>query len=173
MKKHPIYLIVAVDENFGIGINGHLPWKFKKEYKYFRDTTKKTDDSTKQNMVIMGKNTWASLPPEYRPLPDRKNMVLTSDVTYSVHGAQTVQSIDEALKLADEKNEKIFILGGGQVFAEALKRPDITGIYLTKICHTFECDTFFPVLPKEFDKIKTLGADEENEIRFEYYLYHK
>lgn len=177
MNNHHIYLIVAVDENFGIGLEGQLPWKLKKEYKYFRDTTKKTDDPAKENMVIMGRRTWDSLQPKFRPLPNRKNVILTrhADLKLPEEGKyKTVSvctSIDQALNLADDKIEKIFILGGGQIFKEFINDPRLTGIYLTKVHKTFDCDTFFPKIPASLGAPQKIGSDEENGIKYDFLLF--
>lgn len=171
--KHEIYIIVAVDEKGGIGKGGTLPWRFKKEFVYFRKTTTKTTDDTKQNMLIMGRKTWESIPENFRPLAGRKNVVLTSINDYKAEGARVVSSFDEALKLADEKIEKIFILGGGQVFNETISHPDLTGIYLTKVHANYDCDTYFPKISESFKTIKKLGEDLEDGIKFEYFLFTK
>ncbi|MBI5754570.1 dihydrofolate reductase [Candidatus Peregrinibacteria bacterium] len=174
---HPIYMIVAVDEHHGIGKDGHLPWKLKKEYKYFRDTTRKVDDLTKQNMVIMGHHTWDSLEPEFRPLPNRKNVILTRNTDYKLSADEKYQdvsicnSIDKAIALADDKIEKIFILGGGQIFKEFINNPRLTGIYLTKVHKTFDCDTFFPEIPATFKGSEKIGSDEENGISYDFLLF--
>lgn len=169
--KHPIYMIVAVDEHHGIGKEGHLPWKLRKEYKYFRDTTRKTDDPNKQNMVIMGHRTWDSLEPEFRPLPNRRNVVLTRHPGLTAAGAEVCSSIDEAIALADDKIEKIFVLGGGQIFKEFINDPRLTGIYLTKVHKTFECDTFFPEIPARLGQPKKIGSDEENGISYDFLFF--
>lgn len=170
---HPIYMIVAADEHHGIGKNGHLPWKLRKEYKYFRDTTRKTDNPTKQNMVIMGHKTWDSLEPEFRPLPNRRNVVLTRHAGLTAEGAEVCTSIDEAIALADDNIEKIFVLGGGQIFKEFINDPRLTGVFLTKVHKTFDCDTFFPEIPSTFKEPQKLGSDEENEISYDFLLYTK
>lgn len=176
---HLIYMIVAVDEHHGIGKNGHLPWKLKKEYKYFRDTTRKTENPNKQNMVIMGHRTWDSLEPEFKPLTKRKNVILTRHADYKLPTEDqyaevaVCNSLDAALSLADEKIEKIFILGGGQIFKEFISDPRLTGIYLTKVHKTFDCDTFFPELPPTFKEPKKIGTDEENSISYDFLLYEK
>jgi dihydrofolate reductase len=164
-------MIVAVDEHHGIGKEGHLPWKLRKEYKYFRDTTRKTDDPNKQNMVIMGHRTWDSLEPEFRPLPNRRNVVLTRHPGLTANGAEVCTSIDEAIALADDNIEKIFVLGGGQIFKEFINDPRLTGIYLTKVHKTFECDTFFPEIPARLGQPKIIGSDEENGISYDFLFF--
>lgn len=176
---HPIYIIVATDGKNGIGKSGHLPWHLKKEYKYFRDTTRKTDDPDKQNMVIMGHRTWDSLDPQYRPLPHRRNIILTRNTDFKLPADKKYDqitvctSLDDAIKLADDKIEKIFILGGGQIFKEFINDPRLTGIYLTKIHKTFDCDTFFPEIPAKFGQSRKIGSNEENGIKYDFLLYTK
>lgn len=170
MNKHEIYIAVAVDENNGIGKDNKLPWAFKKEMRYFTNLTTKTDDPKKQNMVIFGQKTWESLPEKYRPLPNRRNIVLTFDKNYEARGAEVATSFDEAFALADNKTERIFILGGGSVYKAMIENPRLTGVYLTKIHHVYDCDTFFPEIPKKFSQQK-LGSEEEDGIKFDFLLF--
>ncbi len=171
--KHPFYIIVAIDENGGIGKAGTLPWRFKKEFAYFRKVTTGTTDKEKQNMLIMGRKTWESISENFRPLKGRKNIVLTSVNDYIAEGAIVSPSLDAALQLADDKIEKTFILGGGQVFNEAISHPDLTGIYLTKVHAQYDCDTFFPKISESFSNVKKIGSDEEEGTKFEYLLLSK
>lgn len=172
--QHPVYLVVAVDKNMGIGKNGRLPWHFQNEMKYFKDLTTKTKDLSNINMVIMGRNTWESLPPKYRPLPGRKNVILTEKHHYEVSGgAEICGSMEEAFKTADEDIEQIFIIGGAKVFAQALNDPRVKGLYLTKIDHSYDCDTFFPELPEDFVQEPLLHEEEENGVRIQYFFYEK
>lgn len=168
--KHEIYLIVAVDKNFGIGKDGKLPWHFENEMRFFKNTTLKTEDSGKQNLLIMGRTTWESIPEKFRPLPGRKNAVLTGQVNYEAKGANTYQNLDEALHSADDLIEKIFIIGGAKVFNEALNLPNLKGIYLTKIDKEYSCDTFFPKIPEKFTS-SSLTNDKENGTNIDYFLY--
>lgn len=170
--NHKIYIIAAVDQQNGIGRNKTLPWDFKKDLKHFYKITTTTKNPEKQNMLIMGSTTWESIPPKYRPFNKRKNVVLAFDKNYEAKGAQIAGSIDEALKLADKNIEDIFFIGGGMVYQESSKHPELTGIYLTRIQKTYDCDTFFPEIPKRFSKTKKLGKDEEQGIKFEYLLYY-
>lgn len=168
--NHKIYLVVAVDKNNGIGKNGTLSWHFTKELKYFAELTKATSSSDKQNIVIMGRTTWESIPPKFRPLPGRRNVVLTSQKDYQAEGAEVAHSLEQALALANVATDKIFIIGGAQVFTKSLALPSLTGIYLTKISAAYDCDTYLPELPTRFVPHK-LGEDEEGGVGFEYWEY--
>ena len=177
--KPEVYIIVAADEKGGIGKSGKLPWHFKKEMQFFKEITAATTDPAKQNIVIMGRATWQSIPEKFRPLPKRKNVILTHQNDFSAPGAQTANSLDNALDLAHENEsgsieiEKIFIIGGAKVFAEAVEHPSITGIYLTKIKANYNCDTFFSEMPEKFSNKKLLKSDQEEGVSFDYYLYLK
>ena len=83
-----------------------------------------------------------------------------------------VGSYEEALELADETIETIFIIGGAQVFEQALKREETDGAYITHIHQNFDCDTFFPEIPKSYQKT-LLGSDEEGGVKWDYLLYER
>ena len=168
----PIYIIAAADLKNGIGIKGKLPWSLKKDLAYFQKKTIKTEDSNKRNMVIMGSTTWESLPADHRPLEGRKNTVLSREKNYKAEGASVANSLDEAIKQADEKVEAIFIIGGAKVYEQTIGRKDVTGIYLTKIKKEFKCDKFFPKIPSAF-KLMKAKENEENGIKFEFQYYER
>ncbi len=172
-----VYIIVAVDSKDGIGKNGKLPWDLKEELKYFSKITKTTEDPSKQNLVVMGWNTWESLPEEYRPLPDRKNLVLTQHHVGQCHVNRIpyVDHFEAALDkgFSDKDTEKIFVIGGAQVFNRAIRSPYLTGIYLTKIKGDFECDTKFPEIPKDKFAAEEIGAEKEGKISYKYLLYKR
>lgn len=168
-----IYIIVAVDDEMGIGKNGKLPWHLKNELKYFADVTTKVSDPAMKNMVIMGRNTWESIPENHRPLKGRLNVVLTRNSDYSAEDAEVFDSLDAAIDSADSSIETIFIIGGAQVIKQVMSRPDLAGIYLTQIRGTFDCDTFFPEIPTEFGDPVSLGGAEEDGAAYEYLFYSK
>ncbi|MBT4917080.1 dihydrofolate reductase [Candidatus Peregrinibacteria bacterium] len=173
MTDHEVYMIVAADKDFGIGKDGVLPWQITKEMKYFKDVTTQTHDATKENMVIMGRTTWESIPEKFRPLIDRKNVVLTSQKDYKAKGATVVNSIEAALNLAQNEIETIFVIGGGSVYKEFIDHPALTGIYLTQIQDCFDCDTFFPDIPEKLSQVKEISSDREGGTEFKYLLYKK
>ncbi len=168
--KQKVYQIVAVDKAMGIGKDGELPWRIKKEIQYFKEVTTKTHDSQKQNMVIMGRTTWESIPEKFRPLPGRMNVILTSQEDFQAPGAKVAHSLNDAIELADEAIETIFLIGGARVFKESLESCD--GLYVTKIHKVYECDTFFPQIPENFNQ-QHIGQDTENDVDFDYYLYER
>lgn len=130
-----ISIIVAHDDKQGIGKNGQLPWHLSKDLQHFKALTL-------NHPVIMGRKTFDSIG---QPLPNRVNIVVTRNKTYSVpeRNILTTQSLTEAVKLAQAKdNREIFIIGGGEIYAQAL--PLATKLYLTHIQGDFNCDTFFP-----------------------------
>lgn len=168
-----IFFIVAVDEQFGIGKNGTLPWRFKKEMAHFKRTTLATQDPNKQNMVIMGRTTWESIPAAHRPLPDRTNVVLSREQSYAASGAVVATSLDDAFGQADDTIETVFIIGGGRVFKDSINDARLDGLYITKIHKDFGCDTFFPSIPPAFAAVRTLGSEEEADVHFDFLLYTK
>jgi dihydrofolate reductase len=166
----PLYIIAAVDNNNGIGKDGKLPWSFKKEMAHFKKVTLEVEDDSKQNMVIMGRTTWESIPEKFRPLKDRVNVVLTRRDEYEAKGAKVAHSFDEALALADDNIEKIFAIGGMDIYSEAMERDDLQGIYLTRIDANYEVDTYFPGIPDQFSDMDPLGMDEEDGTEMLYLL---
>ncbi len=171
MTNHKVYIVVAVDSENGIGKDGTIPWHLAKEMKYFKELTSTTADPEKKNMVIMGRTTWESIPDKYRPLPNRKNVVLTRNPDYKAEGAIIAHSYEDALALADEDIEEIHVIGGGQIFEESLKHHYTTGLYITKLDRPYDCDTYFPEIPQHFSQRQKLDEDEEDGVRFTYYLY--
>ncbi|PKL36909.1 hypothetical protein CVV38_03380 [Candidatus Peregrinibacteria bacterium HGW-Peregrinibacteria-1] len=169
-----IYAIAALDEKRGVGKDGALPWSFKKEMQYFKDTTTEVFEEGKQNMVIMGRSTWESLPEKYRPLPDRINVVLTRDRSYQASGAIVCYSLGEALKKADLDGtvETIYIVGGASVYEMALDVVD--GLYITRIQKDYGCDAFFPEYETLCEpKPEFLGEEEEDGVKYGFYFYTK
>ena len=130
MKK--ISIIVAIARNFAIGRNNELLWHISDDLKRFKKITS-------GHQVIMGKLTYLSLP--IRPLPNRKNIVITDVPGETFEGCTTVYSIDEALNLCNEQEES-FIIGGGSIYRQFL--PHCNKLYITKVHKDFEADTFFP-----------------------------
>ncbi|XP_072021019.1 dihydrofolate reductase-like [Amphiura filiformis] len=183
--EKPVHLIVAVSRNgMGIGKNGNLPWRLRKDMKYFAEMTSKTKLDSKQNAVIMGRKTWDSIPEKFRPLPNRVNVILSKSLAEKPAGAHHLcTSLEDALNVVSKSStgdnvESIWIIGGGAVYKEAVNKSLCNRIYLTRVLADFDCDTFFP----EFDtKLYQLIVDpevngevqEEKGIEFKYEIYER
>lgn len=164
---HPLYIIACVDSMLGIGKTNTLPWRLKKEIAFFKEQTMKTNDPEKQNMVIMGRKTYDSIPEKYRPLPGRVNVILTRDPSTCCADALTVSSLEQAYVLAGDHIETIYVIGGSGVFGEAITQPYLDGIYLTRLDRSFDCDVFFPPIPEGFAETLLSEEDEDGiHIRF-------
>ena len=138
MNRQPsrpaVSLIAAVARNGAIGQGGELIWRESADQKHFRKVTLGCP-------VIMGRSTWESLPERFRPLPGRRNIVLTRNTEWHADGADAATSFDAALALAADA-PKVFVIGGVQAYASALKIA--TELVLTEIDADLPGDTFFP-----------------------------
>lgn len=149
MKFHIVVACTAIDG--GIGYRGEIPWHLSQDLRRFRQITTHAPKG-KLNVVIMGRNTWESLPKNMRPLPSRFNIVITStplSLDYEDQNVATFPELEEALEFTNmhqEKIHEIFVIGGEQLYREALKHPACTKIYLTRIISPlYVCDRFFPI----------------------------
>ncbi len=149
-------IIVAVSENNVIGKDNDLIWHLPRDLKHFKDTTT-------GHYIIMGRKTFES---NGRPLPNRTNVIITRDKNYTAEGCIVVHSLEEAIKKAENDSEP-FIIGGGKIYEQAL--PSVDRIYLTKIHHSFDGDTYFPELDMNewvvTDK-RDFEPDEKNRYPF-------
>jgi len=130
----PLTIVVAIDAKRGIGINNNLPWRLPEDLAHFKRTTM-------GHPVIMGRKTFDSIG---RPLPNRRNIVITRNAAWAREGVESVSSLDEAVALVGDT--PACIIGGGQIFAEALPRTE--RMVVTEIDKTFDCDAFFPEIDR-------------------------
>ena len=154
-------IIVAHDLQRGIGVDGTLPWSFPEDMKHFRRVTL----GVGTNVVIMGRRTWESIPIRFRPLTKRKNIVLTSNP--SRVDQKSMNSLESALVLAEEfqkqhEQSEIFVIGGAQVYDQALNHPECERLFVTKIHQHFNCDVFFPQYEDRFQikHVRKTASDE-------------
>jgi dihydrofolate reductase len=127
-----ISIIVAVSEDYGIGKDNELLWRIPEDMKRFKSLTY-------GQSVIMGKKTWESLPK--KPLPGRKNIVLTDNPLECIDCSITAYSVEDALDKCG-KDEEIFIVGGGSIYRQFMPLAD--RLYITHIHKKAPADTFFP-----------------------------
>lgn len=134
-----ISLIAAISENYVLGKDNQLLWRLPDDMKFFKNTTM-------GHPVVMGRKTFESFG---KPLPGRKNIIVTRQKDYNPEGAIVVHNLDDAIAEAKkEEQEEIFIIGGGEIYKQTLS--DATKIYLTLVHHTFEeGDAFFPEINEE------------------------
>ncbi len=152
-----ISIIVALAENNVIGNNNDLIWHISDDLKRFKKLTS-------HKPIIMGRKTYESLP--FKPLPNRKNIVITKNKNLVLEGAIVVNSPDEALKII-KFEEEVFICGGSEIYKHFLPKAD--KLYLTKVYNEFEGDTFFPKI--NYDRWKTFNSsgelfDEKSKLKY-------
>jgi dihydrofolate reductase len=153
-----ISLIVAVDENNGIGIEGRLPWKISTDLKRFKSLTM-------GHHIIMGRKTWDSIG---RALPGRTNIIISQQLRQAPENAILKTSLVEAIEYARQHADtEVFIIGGGLIFIQALPLAD--RIYLSKIHISTPADTFFPDF--DWDKWKINESTEIPASNFDQYAH--
>lgn len=148
--------------------------------------TTKVSDAALQNAVIMGKNTYFGIPPSFRPLPNRLNIILSRSSSQSDYpeGVVLCGSLPEAMELLQKQYngrvENVWIVGGSAVYREAMESPHCHRIYFTEIRAHFECDTFFPAIDTtRFQRVPNDDVDvpseiqEEKGIQYEYQIFEK
>ncbi len=125
-------IIVATDAQRGIGINNTLPWKLPEDLAHFKRLTT-------GHPILMGRKTFESIG---RPLPNRRNIVISRNADWRHDGVETVSSIEAAVALLDGANG--FVIGGAEIYRQSLHLA--TELIITEIAQTFDCDAFFPEL---------------------------
>ena len=153
-------MIVATDSQNGISKDNKIPWKLKKDLQFFKETTTACPTG-KQNIIIMGRKTFESM--GSRVLPNRINILLTRQDGYMVKGAYVFSCLEKAIDYIDSIQHKhtIFIIGGQEIYEEALEKLDIQTIYKTVLTNSFNCDRFFPDITNRFIFHKQLFTDSE------------
>ena len=149
-------IIAAYDRNRVIGRDGRMAWHIPGEQRRFRELTTGA-------AVIMGRRTWQEIG---RPLPERRNIVLSGDPDFTAPGCLVARSMEEAIELAGELD--VYVSGGAAVYAQAL--PLAERLYLTEIDAAFPGDAFFP----EFDEslyTRTLDEHCAGPVPYSYYTY--
>ena len=126
-----IGLIWAQAANGVIGRDNAIPWRVPEDMKHFRAVTA-------GSTVVMGRRTWESLPPRFRPLPNRRNLVLTRSTSWSDEGAEVVHS------LADALHGEVWVIGGADVYAAALPHADV--LEVTELYDAYDGDRFAPAV---------------------------
>ncbi|KAJ8083975.1 hypothetical protein PM082_002742 [Marasmius tenuissimus] len=192
-------LIVAATKNNGIGQESRLPWRLPKEISYFAKVTTNAPEG-KRNAVLMGRNTWESIPTKFRPLPNRVNVVISRQKDYNLGAPNSLcavrNSYEEALQYLQQEKGSIyraFVIGGATVYAKSLKSPPSSSIafvdrvLLTRILSPSfdECDVFMPDFQSSSDWKRVPhnslcewvgfevpeGVQEEKGVQYEFQLW--
>jgi dihydrofolate reductase len=163
-----VSLIVAMDRNRGIGRDNDLMWHLPNDMRFFKETTE-------NQIVVMGRKNYDSIPEKYRPLPKRENVILTRNMAFQAKDCQVFNSLSNAISNFAECNErKVFIIGGGEIYKLALDKGVVDEMFITHIDGDYDADTFFP----DFDEglwnkelIMTQAVDEKHKHSFEVFRY--
>ncbi|MEY4736725.1 MAG: hypothetical protein RL302_1044 [Pseudomonadota bacterium] len=158
-----LHLIYARAANGVIGIHGTLPWHLPEDLAHFKRTTLGCP-------VIMGRKTWDSLPPKFRPLPGRSNVVVTRQVNWSEIGAHPSQNLREALQLCEQAAD-VWVIGGAQLYA--LAEPLATSAVVTEIDQDFEGDAFAPTLGPAWHETAREHHVAASGLPFSFVTYHR
>jgi len=156
-------IIVAIDENYGIGKDNQLPWHLPADLKYFKAVTT-------GHTVIMGRKTYDSMG---KALPNRRNIVISRQKTLDLPDAELVHSLEEAISLCSSE-EEVFIIGGAEIFKQAL--PLISSMYITRIRHQFDADTYLKGIDwNEWEEVsrEDREPDEKNAYTYSFLKYQK
>ncbi|WP_151445706.1 dihydrofolate reductase [Lacisediminimonas profundi] len=130
MTAPPLTIVVAVDKQNGIGINNQLPWHLPEDLAHFKRLTS-------GHAILMGRKTFESIG---RPLPNRRNIVITRNPDWRHEGVERADSVEQAIALCGQDGG--FVIGGAEIFTDSL--PLVQRLVVTEIDASFDCDTFFP-----------------------------
>jgi dihydrofolate reductase len=157
-----IGIVVAHSANRVIGRDGGLPWQLPSDMRHFRELTV-------GQTVVMGRRTYESLPDAFRPLPDRRNIVLSRMPGYTTPGGEVHGDLERALAAS---GGSCLVIGGGAVYAQALARAD--RVYVTHVDAEVEGDTYFPVLdPEQWRCAEQTAPMTENGHTFTFRTYER
>jgi dihydrofolate reductase/thymidylate synthase len=180
-----INLIACIDNQFGIGQSNSIPWHYSKDLRIFRKLTTSSNNEL-LDIVIMGYNTFISIPKQYRPLKNRLNIILTSKKLKLDNNIIYFDNILSILYYLDNNKDKIniaWIIGGESIYKQFLDLHIVNSIYLTKICNTsFNCDKYFPKDSLKYFKLSECYFDfdynkktysiNKDKLQFCLYKYH-
>ncbi|WP_435415502.1 dihydrofolate reductase [Polaribacter aestuariivivens] len=160
-----ITVIAAIANNNALGKNNDLIWHLPADLKRFKKITT-------GHYILMGRNTFESIG---KPLPNRTTVIITRNKNYFKDGCLIAHSLEEALELAKEE-EKIFIIGGAQIYKETIKKDLADQLDITIVHKSFEADVYFPEINPKVWKIiskEDFKADEKNKYDYSFVSYQK
>jgi dihydrofolate reductase len=159
-----VVLVAAVARGGVIGRDGTIPWRLPEDMAHFRAVTM-------GDPVVMGRRTWDSLPGRFRPLPGRRNVVVTRNPAWQADGAERAASLDDALRLLEDA-PRVAVIGGAQIYAAALPLAD--ELLLTEIDVDVDGDTVFPAFDASlFEEVSREPHTSADGIAFAYATYER
>ena len=165
-----VALIVAMDLERGIGRDNDLMWHLPNDMRFFTDTTR-------GQVVVMGRRNYDSIPDKYRPLPGRENVVLSRNTSFEAPNCKVFNTLAECLEYyKNETDRTIFIIGGGEIYRLALEAGVVEEMYITHINYRYGADTFFPEFDLREWNVETVleqAVDERHEASFTALHYTK
>lgn len=164
-KTPNLSIIVAQAENRAIGKNNDLLWHLGSDLKRFKKLTM-------GHPIVMGRRTWESLPK--RPLPGRRNIVLTHNPEFTAEGAEVVHSVNGLFSALKDCDDEVFVMGGAAIYELLL--PFTNRLYVTRVYHEFDGDVFFPVIDMSEFTLVNLSEpmfDEESGLDYAYEEYDR
>ncbi|QNM85609.1 dihydrofolate reductase [Polaribacter pectinis] len=159
-----ITIIAAIAKNNALGKDNDLIWHLPADLKRFKKITS-------GHSILMGRNTFESIG---KPLPNRTSIIITRNKNYFKDGCLIAHSIEEALELASDEKE-IFIIGGAQIYKEAMQKNLVDQLDITIVHEEFDADAFFPIIDSTWKEIsrEDFKADEKNKFDFSFVSYQK
>lgn len=165
-----ISLIVAMDLDRGIGKDNDLMWHLPADMRFFKETTQ-------GHVVVMGRKNFDSIPERFRPLPNRENAVLTRNTNFAAEGCQVFHSLEACLDhYKNEEERTVFIIGGGQIYKQALESAVVEEMFITHVNKQYGADTFFPEFDLKAWNVETImeqPVDEKHKASFTVLKYTK
>ena len=158
-----LHLIYARSRNGVIGKDQQMPWHLPEDLAHFKRVTL-------GQPVIMGRKTWDSLPPKFRPLPGRPNIVVTRQATWRAEGAQVAHSVAQALALCPQDSHP-WVIGGAELYALAL--PLATRVVVTEIDADFEGDAFAPTLGSAWEEVQRESHTAASGLPYSFVTYQR
>ena len=159
-----IHLIYARAANGVIGLNNTMPWHLPEDLAHFKQLTS-------GNPVVMGRKTWDSLPERFRPLPGRTNIVVTRSSDWQADGVLRAGSLEEALHVAAQHGDTVWVMGGAQIYAQALPLAD--AVEVTIIDQYFDGDAYAPPLGAEWKEVSRQDLVSAKGLPFSFVRYER
>lgn len=157
-----VTLVVAMGTNAVIGVDGGLPWRLPEDLAHFKQLTM-------GHPMVMGRTTFESIG---RPLPGRTTIVLTRDPDWSADGVEVAPNLEAALTRAKELDDEVFVVGGAQVYAEALESGVVDQLCVTRVAASPDGDTFFPAI--DWERWRPVGhIPHGGELSFDIVMYER